>query len=81
MSAYRLHKCTAGCGKWITWQFAICSDCEKIYGRSALNDWPEWLRDAWNAEQRRRRAEYRHARHEISFTDLELSMTNGESPE
>jgi len=73
---YRLHTCLGvdkdggKCSKLITWQFAICADCEKIYGNRATG-WPAWLRDAWNAEQRRRRRSYREAKHEITFTDLE----------
>lgn len=77
---YRLHKCrgvkedgVTKCEKLITWSFAICAECEEIYGNSALG-WPDWLRDSWNAEQRRRRRYYRESKHEISFTDLELAM-------
>ena len=52
------HKCKAGCGKTITWRFAICSDCEKKYGKSA-KEWPDWLRYRWNEEQRKRRRDAR----------------------
>lgn len=78
MPPYRLHKCTAGCGKMITWQFAICANCEKIYGRSAANDWPDWLRESWNYEQRERRRNYRQDENEINFTDLESYIVGDE---
>jgi hypothetical protein len=58
------HKCTAGCGKVITWRFAICSDCEEKYGKSARN-WPDWLRTRWNMIQRERRQDKRVISHEI----------------
>jgi len=57
------HTCTAGCGKIITYRFAICADCESIYGRSAL-EWPPWLRERWNMIQRERRQERRIAHYE-----------------
>lgn len=47
------HLCLACAGKTITWTFAICSDCEKVYGTN--KDWPEWLRFSWRDELRRRR--------------------------
>lgn len=57
------HVCTAGCGKVITWRFAICADCEKIYGNRAL-DWPDWLRESWNMTQRIRRQNKRIIKYE-----------------
>lgn len=69
----RGHKCTAGCGKYITWNFAICSDCERIYGNKA-KDWPEWLSDRWNAKQRERRRDAKIKKYEICITDLEESL-------
>ena len=54
------HKCIGvkedgtQCKKYITYRFAICSDCEKIYGSIARN-WPAWLRYLWNDIQRERR--------------------------
>jgi hypothetical protein len=62
----RMHKCLAGCGQVITWQFAICAKCERTYGRSARN-WPEWLRFLWNDTQRNRRRIRRIKRHEVSL--------------
>lgn len=58
------HYCTAGCGKRITYRFAICSDCEKTYGRSAT-EWPAWLRESWNMTQRWRRTIIRARKHEV----------------
>ena len=59
-----LHKCTAECGKVITWRFAICSSCEEKYGKSA-KQWPPWLRARWNMIQRERRQAKRIQEHEI----------------
>lgn len=64
------HKCLAGCGQNITWRFAICSNCEEIYGRSPY-DWPDWLSYLWREEQRERRRNARANENEISFTELE----------
>lgn len=58
------HYCTAGCGRRITFRFAICSACEEIYGRSAL-EWPEWLRESWNMTQRWRRILVKVNKHEV----------------
>jgi len=69
------HKCI-NCGRSITWRFAICTDCEKIFGRKA-RDWPKWLRFLWNDEQRRRRKERKLTVNEIVFTDIEDSWNNG----
>jgi hypothetical protein len=63
------HTCMGGCGKIITWRFALCSDCELKYGRSALR-WPTWLRDLWNEEQRWRRRHKKYVKNEVTFTDL-----------
>lgn len=60
------HTCTAGCGKVITWRFAICSDCEKIYGNRAT-EWPDWLRARWNMIQRERRQYKRIKANEVTF--------------
>jgi DNA-directed RNA polymerase specialized sigma24 family protein len=65
------HTCLAGCGKYITWSFAICADCEEVYGRSA-RDWPEWLRYSWNQEQRARR------RHRKNLDNIGTSYTYAE---
>lgn len=63
------HRCLAGCGRAITYQFAICSDCEQIYGRSSL-EWPYWLRWLWNDIQRERRRDRNVAHFEITFSEL-----------
>ena len=55
------HTCLAGCGKRITWRFAICAECEKTYGRSPT-EWPQWLAFLWRDEQRIRRG-VRHDPH------------------
>ncbi len=61
-----LHKCLAGCGRIITWQFALCRSCEKRYGSSPLN-WPDWLRFLWRDVQRERRQTVRVLEHEVPF--------------
>ncbi len=69
------HLCLAGCGKPITWRFAICAECEKKYGRSP-NQWPQWLAFLWRDEQRQRRQHNRVQRFEVSFTDLPANLIN-----
>jgi len=63
------HRCLAGCGKTITWQFAICTSCEQKYG-SGPKVWPEWLRFLWRDTQRERRQNQRQNRYEVN-TDLQ----------
>lgn len=65
---FTLHRCHS-CGRLITYRFAICSDCEEIYGKSSL-EWPTWLRDSWALEQRWRRRENNDKQYEVLFTDL-----------
>lgn len=60
------HKCLAGCGRSVTWTFAICSSCEKVYGNSSRL-WPAWLRYLWSDTQRERRQTRRVMLHEISL--------------
>jgi len=67
---FRIHSCCS-CRKQITWQFAICANCEKIYGNRAVN-WPDWLRFKWNDIQRERRRHYKIARNEITESDFEV---------
>jgi hypothetical protein len=57
------HKCL-NCEKPITWKFAICSDCEKIYGNTSTQ-WPDWLRYLWSQTQRERRREKNKRQHEV----------------
>lgn len=65
------HQCLGeDCGKWITWRFAICANCEQKYGRSAKG-WPDWLRFLWNDTQRERRRNKRINMNETSFVDIE----------
>jgi hypothetical protein len=71
------HCCLAGCGRAITWAFAICSDCEKLYGRSP-KVWPEWLAFLWRDEQRLRRQHKRVTDYETSFCDLPESVVRDE---
>lgn len=75
------HKCLGeGCQKMITYRFAICASCEKIYGSKPL-EWPEWLRYLWNEEQRERRKQKNRARVEVNMdTDL-LQELVGEEQE
>ena len=74
------HLCLAGCGRAITWRFAICAGCEKEYGRSP-NDWPEWLAFLWRDEQRQRRQNKRIGDHEVSFTDLPVDVITDDRQE
>ncbi len=65
------HKCLGeDCGKWITYRFAICANCEQRYGNRAVG-WPDWLRFLWNDIQRDRRRNKRIMKNEITFADLE----------
>lgn len=59
-----VHKCLAGCGKTITWQFAICSECEKIYGKSMF-EWEPWLRYLWQDTLKERRREIQISKNEV----------------
>lgn len=68
------HQCLAGCGKHITWNFAICSNCEKIYGNRATK-WPPWLRFLWNDEQRKRRRTVKIIKHEIQISELDSMIS------
>jgi hypothetical protein len=62
------HRCL-NCGKPITYQFAICSACERIFGRQSLL-WPEWLRFMWRDILRERRQNKRVREHELEFAEL-----------
>lgn len=67
----RSHKCFGeGCNRRITYRFAICAECEKVYGTSPLG-WPAWLRFLWNQEQRERRKNRTRRKMEINV-DMEL---------
>jgi len=60
------HKCLTGCGRNVTWTFAICSACENTYGNSSRL-WPAWLRFLWSDTQRERRQTRRVMLHEVSL--------------
>ena len=72
------HTCLSGCGKRITWRFAICAECEKTYGRSPT-EWPQWLAFLWRDEQRIRRQHRRIVAHEINLSEIDDECNNGES--
>ena len=74
------HTCLAGCGKAITWNFAICAECEKAYGRSP-REWPEWLAFLWRDEQRMRRQDKRVRFNEETFVDLPGDIATDERNE
>lgn len=76
ISTDSVHYCTAGCGTHITWRFAICTNCEAEYGRSA-RDWPEWLRYSWNDIQRQRRAAKKNTTNEILVYDFDEASETG----
>lgn len=65
------HVCFGCAKKRITWQFAICTDCERVYGRSA-KEWPEWLRISWNLEQQDRRRLKKEFLYEVPLEDDEF---------
>jgi len=67
------HQCMAGCGKRITYQFAICSSCEQIYGNK-IEKWPGWLSFLWRDEMRIRRDTARINQKEVSFSDLDSNL-------
>jgi hypothetical protein len=56
------HTCLGCAEQLVSWKFAICARCESKYGHSVL-EWPEWLRDLWNNEQRERRSDDRYDEH------------------
>lgn len=62
------HRCVV-CGKAISWNFALCSDDEVIYGSKAT-EWPDWLRFLWADTLKERRSSRERYRHEIAFDDL-----------
>jgi len=66
---YEIHRCLGGCGKVVTWQFALCRECEDQYGSSPF-DWPEWLRFLWADTQRERRKAKRVNQFEVPIDDV-----------
>lgn len=64
------HKCLGCAENTVTWQFAICTECEKKYGRSAL-EWAPWLRELWNMEQRERRRQKKQRLYEVPLLDYD----------
>lgn len=62
------HKCLV-CNRPITWQFAICSECEKTYGRTS-SEWPKWLSYLWADHVRERRRNKTIAFREVTASDL-----------
>lgn len=65
----RNHYCLAGCGRKITWRFALCVNCEKTYtNRPAV--WPDWLRYLWNDTLRERRRTANQLKYEV-VSDME----------
>jgi len=64
MTQSHFHSCMA-CGKTITWAFAICEDCERIYG-TRTPQWPEWLKFLWRDEARKRRQAKRRSQFEVA---------------
>jgi len=67
-----VHRCIGGCGKVVTWQFALCRSCEERYGVSPY-DWPDWLRYLWSDIQRERRRDRRITEFEVPLSDRPLS--------
>lgn len=72
-----VHRCLAGCGKAITWRFAICKDCEQKYGTKP-EKWPQWLQYLWADTQRERRDGVEQNIYEANFDDEDFSeVPNG----
>jgi len=75
------HKCLACATNWITWQFAICTDCEGKYGSSSL-EWEKngagWLRELWNMEQRERRRIKKQKFYEVPLIDYDYDIKDDE---
>lgn len=72
------HKCLAGCGKAVTQNFAICANCEQIYGREQTG-WPAWLAFLWNStlQERRRNAKAREMLLDIDIYDYDEYISEG----
>lgn len=75
------HKCLACQKNWITWQFAICTECEKKYGSSSL-EWEKngagWLRELWNMEQRERRRIKKQKFYEVPLVEYDFEYQEDE---
>jgi len=71
MSEMSPHRCLV-CGRPITWRFAICTECEKEFGRSAYQ-WPLWLRFLWADTQRIRRQNTQYLKREIALNDSDYN--------
>lgn len=74
------HSCITGCGRRITYQFAICVDCEQIYG-NRTKSWPAWLAFLWRDMARERRRRKRQGQHEIILDLQEIGLQNGYKPD
>jgi len=63
-----MRKCLGeNCHNYVTNRFALCRECEEIYGKSPRT-WPEWLRFLWNDMQREQRRERMIRRKEIPIS-------------
>ncbi len=60
------HRCIY-CKRPITWQFALCRECEKIFGKPS--QWPAWLRFMWANIQRERRETRKQQHYEVALND------------
>lgn len=57
------------CTNRVTERFAICEDCEKIYGNKSSR-FPEWLRFLWNTYQKEKRVRNRASRTEVHLEEV-----------
>lgn len=58
------------CGQWKPRRWSLCYDCLHTYGGKA-SGWPEWAREAVNANRRERYANEQTRRHELYLGDFE----------
>ena len=65
------------CGKRITSNFELCSECLSIYG-DERNEWPEWLKFWVNDTRREIEQEKRLCDREIVFSDMDDPDNNFE---
>lgn len=67
-----VHRCL-WCGKPITWTFALCANCEKIYGNK-YTEWPQWLKFLWSDIQKTRRL-YK----KVKMTEVSIELIDRDS--
>jgi hypothetical protein len=66
------HGCLV-CGRPITYQFAICSECEGVHGRTS-SEWPRWLAFLWSETVKERRRYNTILKREVTSADLTFAQ-------